>query len=288
MSDKHPRIGAYVLPGDLAWLGKSLSRYYDLIDDLVVPVPADGKGWTGVPIPVAAALETIASVDSRGLARYVSGTWTDPDGPMRAETAQRQAALDALRGSVDWVLQLDNDEYVPNPNSLVAALRHADELGLDAVEWPMRVLFRQTPHHMFEVVGPKGQMRYDYPGPVAVRPSVRLAHARRTDGEYLRPVAAEDRVSLQITRAEEPGEHRWDGISASDAILHLSWARSTREIRQKMRSWGHSSGLRGTAYYFFTWLPVPLTWRVLRDFHPFASGLWPRLRRRPIAPEERD
>ena len=51
------RFGAYVLPGDTVWLEKTLTRYYPLLDALVVPVPTDGIGWKGVPIPVDDALE---------------------------------------------------------------------------------------------------------------------------------------------------------------------------------------------------------------------------------------
>jgi hypothetical protein len=282
------RIGAYILPGDTVWLERTLQRYYPLIDALVVPVPDDGRGWTGAPIPVGEALSIIERVDSRRLARHIHGIWSDAAQPMRADTAQRQAALDALVDEVDWVIQLDNDELLPEPYLLLSAIDEAERRGLDAVEWPMRVLFRRTRRHMFEVVGEQGAPRYDYPGSVAVRPEVRLSDARRVTGAFLRVVVAGDDESLQIMRPAASGEERWAGISHDQAVLHDSWARSAREIRQKTRSWGHASGWRGRLYFLTIWVPAPVTWRWMRDVHPFARGLWPRIQRRAIAPEERD
>jgi len=280
------RIGAYVLPGDTVWLERTLRAYYPLLDALVVPVPADGRGWTGAPIPVDDAIAAIERVDARGLLRRVTGSWTRPDEPMRADTAQRNAALAALVGEVDWVIQLDNDELLPDAAALVAAIDEAERRGLDAVEWPMRVLFRRTRRHIFEVVGVHGSTRYDYPGAIAVRPEVRVVDARRVGGAFLRPVVSGDRASLQLTHPLAPGEERWEALEPSQAVLHNSWARSPREIRQKTRSWGHASGWRGRLYYFAVWLPIPVTWRWARDIHPFARGLWPRVERRVPTREE--
>jgi hypothetical protein len=280
------RIGAYVLPGDTVWLERTLRAYYPLLDALVVPVPADGRGWTGAPIPVDEALAAIERVDTRGLLRRVSGTWTRPHEPMRADTAQRNAALAALAGEVDWVIQLDNDELLPDAAALVAAIDEAEKRGLDAVEWPMRVLFRRTRRHVFEIVAGDRSRRYDYPGAIAVRPGVRVVDARRVGIPFLRPVVAGDRASLQLAHPLAPGEERWEALEPEQAVIHNSWARSPREILQKTRSWGHASGWRGRLYYAAVWLPAPLTWRWARDIHPFARGLWPRLERRTPAPDE--
>ncbi|SEB83931.1 hypothetical protein SAMN04489806_1913 [Paramicrobacterium humi] len=281
------RIGAYILPGDATWLEKSLVQYYPLLDALVIPVPHGDVGWTGVGVDVAGVMAKVRKMDVRGLAETVHGSWVNPDEPMRADTAQRQTALDALAGDVDWVIQMDNDEYMPEPQALLAAIDEAEKRGLDAVEWPMRVLYRRTRSHMFEIVGSGGEARYDWPGAVALRPHLTLTDARRVVGPYLRVTVAGDDVSLQLRHPTENGEVRWAGIAAEQAIIHNSWARSPRQIRQKTRSWGHAAGLRGIVYYAATWLPSPLTWWAIRDLHPFARGLWPRLNRRPIAQEER-
>lgn len=275
------RLGAYVLPGDTVWLERTLRQYYPLLDALVVPVPQDGRGWTGVPIPVGEAVALIRGVDIRGIMATVSGSWINAENPMRADTAQRQAAVDTLSPAVDWILQLDNDEYLPHPEELHRVLDEADRQGVDAVEWPMRVLFRRTKTRVLEVVAADGRARYDYPGPIAVRAGARLRDARRAEGSFLRLVVSGDAGSLQVSRPVEPGEHRVVLLEHEDAIIHNSWARDTTATRQKMASWGHATGIRSSSYFWFRWWPSPLLWRLQKDVHPFARGLWPALRPRP-------
>ena len=281
-SEPPRRIGAYLLPGDPVWLASSLSRYYDVLDDLVVVVPDSGTGWTGRPLPVEECLEIIARQDRRGVLRTVRGEWQDAEQPMHAETAQRQAGIAALRGGVDWILQIDNDEVLPHVDALLSAIESAERQQLGAVEWPMRVLYRRTRRGRYlEVVDPRGP-RYDYPGPIAVRPDVELVDARRCRGPFLRPVVVGDHRSLQVRHALADGEVRDERLDADDAIVHNSWARSPASIRRKLSTWGHASP-RTPLYYLTRWLPAPLTWPLMRDFHPFSRGLWPRLAPTPDA-----
>lgn len=274
------RIGAYLLAGDPVWLASSLSRYYGFLDDLVVVAPEDRLGWTGRPIPVDECLEIVRRLDHRGIARIVWGSWRDVIDPLRADTAQRQAGIDALGNGVDWVLQVDNDELLPEPEELLALLGEADRRSLRAVEWPMRVLFRRLADGSFlQVVGSDGTPRYDYPGPVAVRAGTRVTQARRTEGPLLRAVVRGDTVSRPLLNELGDGEERLECLAPEQAIVHNSWGRDWRAVYRKVTTWGHASGWRGQLYYWGIWLPAPVTWRVLRDFHPFARGLWPRLGR---------
>lgn len=283
MNDR-PRLGAYVLAADPAWLKSSLTRYYPLIDSLVVSIPEDGLGWTGSPVPAIDCLELVREVDTRNIARVVTGIFSGYPSPAEADTAQRRSALAAVDQSVDWVLQIDTDEVLPDPGKLLDAMRTAEELDLHAVEWPMRVLYRAAGYGRYiEVVAADGSPRYDYPGPIAVRPGVELVDCRRASCSFLRPIVEGDSHSLQITRPAADGEVRRSILSSDDAIWHNSWARSPKQVHRKVSSWTHNEGLRTTLYYWTTWLPSRWTWRYARDVHPFARGLWPRL-----APAERD
>lgn len=272
------RIGAYILPGDPVWLASSLSRYYSLLDALVVVVPRDGRGWTGRKLPVEQCLEIVRIIDVRGIATEVTGRWENREAPMRADTAQRQAGIDALESAADWVLQIDNDEILPNIAALLELFEEAERRSLDGVEWPMRVLFRRLGNGDYlEVCAKDRRPRYDYPGPIAVRSGATTIDARRCAGTFLRPTVLDDDRSLQLQQPLQPGETRLGRLFHSDAIIHNSWGREPAEVHQKIRSWGHASGARGEIYYWAKWMPAPLLWRVMRDFHPFARGLWPRL-----------
>lgn len=272
------RLGAYVLPGDPVWMRSSLARVYDALDALVVPVPEDGLGWSGRPIPVDACLAAIDELDVRRIAVRVPGRWSDVTNPMLADTAQRQAALDAMP-DVDWVLQLDNDELLPDLDTLLAVA--AESPGVSGIEWPMRVLYRRLGVGLdfAAVTGTSGRPVYEYPGAVLVRPGATLVDARRVDGPVVRVVVDGDDESVQVRHAPADGETRRLGLPADAAILHNSWGRSPGEIWRKTRTWGHAAGWRGIRYYAGTWWPARRTWPVLRDFHPFARGLWPRLDR---------
>lgn len=277
------RIGAYVLSGDPVWLAKTLEAYYPILDDLIIPTPVGEIGWKGQALPVQLVRSIVEDIDTRSISRTVSGNWIDRQDPMRAETAQRQAMLQAFVGRVDWVLQIDNDELLPDPRALLTAIERAEREGLNAIEWPMRVLYRRTRRSVFEVVAADGEPCFEYPGAVAVRPTLLLEHARRGSGDFLRVVVENDTRSLQLTHPPVEGEVRWSAIRPDQAIIHNSWARSPREVWRKVRGWGHAAGWRSIRYYGATWLPSSLTWRWLRDFHPFARGLWPRLTRRPMS-----
>lgn len=142
----------------------------------------------------------------------------------------------------------------------------------------MRILFRQLRDGRYlEVRAYDGGLRFDYPGSILVRPSATLVDARRVAGRFLRPVVDGDDRSLQVTRPVEGNEIRVPLASEAVVIWHNAWGRPLPDIVRKVTTWGHASGWRGPAYVARRWLLAPWRWRTMRDFHPFAAGLWPRL-----------
>lgn len=274
------RLHAYVLAADPAWVERSLPAYYDLVDEIVVSYDRSGRGWTGVAVPVEETLERLEALDHDGKFRRVGGDYARAAAtPMECDTAQRQEALAEAGRGADWVLQIDTDEVLPRPDRLLDLLDYAEARGLEAVEWPMRVLFRSLDRGRFlEVCEADGRDRFEYPGPIAVRPGADLIDARRAAAPFLRPVTRGDHGSLQLTQPPGSGETRAELLGPEDAILHYSWAGSPERIRKKVSSWSHSSGRRSQTYYWLRWRPAPYLWRVMRDFHPFAHGLWPALK----------
>lgn len=272
------RLGAYVLAADPTWVRSSISRYYEHLDVLVVSVPADGRGWTGAPVASQTVLDQIREIDTRGIVRVVIGSWVRPDDPLAGDTEQRRAALAAVGTDVDWVLQLDTDEVLPDAAALVRVLRVAQDEGIRSVEWPMRVLYRRLRNGGYlQVATADGGAYYEYPGPIAVRPDASLWHCRKASGPFLRPVVRGDVTSLQVRREPETGEVRRTLVEPDEAILHNSWARRPASIRRKIASWGHNAGWSTTAYYWARWLPAPLLWRTQRGLHPFDRDQWQRL-----------
>ena len=275
------KLNAYVLAADPTWIEASVLSYYDMIEELVVSYDRNGRGWTGAAVPIDACLERLRAMDTMKKMRFVPGDFfREGRSPMDNDTFQRQCALDEASTGADWVLSLDTDEVLPKPTALRRVLERSEELAIAAVEWPMRVLYQRTRSGEFlEVCAADGQDRFDYPGPIATRPGERLKDARRTCDKFLRPIVRGDNRSLQISRPAEVGlEIREVLLDPEEAIVHNSWARSPANIRSKIRSWGHANGLRSWKYYAFRWSAAPYVWKGMRDFHPFAGGLWPALK----------
>lgn len=274
------RINAYILAADPAWIEASVLSYYDTVDKIVVSYDETKTSWNGTPIAVDECLTRLRAIDRNNKMCYSPGQYArrGPT-PMENDTYQRQCALDEAGQDADWVLQIDTDEVLPNSQELLQMLHYADTQGIPAVEWPMRVLFHTLANGQFlEVCAANGADRFEYPGPVAVRPGAKLKDARRAEGAFLRPVVAGDNQSLQVNHPVGSEESRVVLENAASAVLHRSWARSPESVRSKVASWSHNEGLRSQIFYHLRWRPAPYLWRVTRDFHPFARGLWPALK----------
>lgn len=284
------RLNAYILAGDPTWVEASIRSYYGVVDRIIVSYDANCRGWTGAPIDVEKCLRLIREIDTEGKCDYRPGHFARPAyflRPMVNDTHQRQVALgQAAAGGADWVLQLDTDEVLPKPDRLVAVLREADIHRISAVEWPMRVLFRKLRSGQFlEVCARGGRDRFEYPGPVAVKPTVELIDARRSKGPFIRPIVHGDNRSLQLLRPAQDGERRVESLDPADAVIHNSWAREPASVRAKIASWSHNDGWRSWAFYYLRWKPSPALWRIMRDFHPFHRPLWPALKRCSYVPD---
>ena len=272
-------VNAYVLAADPTWLEHSVRAYYPHVRRIIVSYDREGRGWTGAPIPVEECLSRLRSIDADGKMRFVSGSFSTPvKDPMDNDTLQRNTALNIASEGADWVLQLDTDEWLPQWEPFAEAISRADSLRLNAMEWPMRVLYRRLADGRFlEVCSVGGHDHFEYIAPVAVRSGAFLVHSRRTAGTFLRSVVRGDQRSIQLHRPLGKGEVRESLLDFGEAILHNSWARSPADLRRKLASWGHS-GLRAWLYYVGRWLPSVWLWRRMRNIHPFFGEVWPALR----------
>lgn len=273
------RVNAYVLAADPTWIERSVSAYYPFVDKIVVSYDRSSRGWTGAPIPVEECITRLRVLDGDGKMSFVPGDFSSAvRDPMDNDTLQRGVALRLAGEDADWVLQLDTDEFLPHPEALLEAVQVADKLSVVGVEWPMRVLYRRFgASQVLEVCASDGGDHFEYIAPIVVRSGTQLTHSRRTGKSALRAVVRGDSRSLQLKRAPEAGEIREERLSAGEAIVHNSWARSPAEMMRKLASWSHS-GSAVWRHFFLRWLPAPLLWRHQRDLHPLFGPVWPALR----------
>jgi hypothetical protein len=274
------KLTAYVLAADPAWVQASVRSYYDIVEEIVISYDENSKGWTGAPIPVDECVSKLKAIDKDKKMRFVGGHFARLDqNPMVNDTYQRQCAFDIASSGADWVIAIDADEVLPNPGALLKMLDYAAEREIPAVEWPMRLFFHRLEDGRFlEVCSKSRTERFEYPGPIAARPGAQHTDARHAKGDYLRPVVIGDKQSPQVRCGMLPGESRIENLRLEDAILHFSWARSAADVRSKVASWSHNEGLKSWLFYNIYWKSAPRTWPLLRNFHPFVKGLWPRLK----------
>lgn len=245
---------------------------------IVVSYDPSGVGWTGGRTRFEESLDRVRRLDHDGRCIFLPDRVSEtPGSGIERDTLQRQRALDVAAEYGDWVFQIDTDEFLPSVDALLNAALSGIERGAEAVEWPMSVLYRRTSQlEYLQVVGPSGQTHVEYPGAVLVRAGVKLTEARRPAARILRCLPNFDAEGQQL-RHEDETLILASIVERGEVILHNSWARSASVVWRKVLSWGHGDGISGAKYFATTWLPSPITWRFMRNFHPFNPGLWPRL-----------
>jgi hypothetical protein len=233
-----PRINAYVLAADPAWLEESVRSYYELAHRIVVSYDKSGRSWTGTPLPVDDCLARLKSVDPHGKLDFRPDDYARAGRhPMENDTYQRRQALRQASDGADWVIQLDTDEVVANPGKFRESLLEADAGDYDAFAYPARWLYQRISASLFLEGSSRLWRRLaSYPGPVAVRPGVELCHARQGGTKLYVAGFCDGSLPLYFL----PPVPVRKVISVDDAILHFGWIRSDNEMAAKLTSWGHA------------------------------------------------
>jgi hypothetical protein len=264
-----PKVNAYVLAADPAYLAASVRSYYDLADRIVVSFDEAHRGWSGEPVEVEASLAELAAIDEGKKLDIRAGDFCDPERPaMDGETHQRQIALDIASEGADWVIQIDGDEVLPDPARFAEMLQSAHAGGFQGLEYPARWLYAKAGDGTWlEMSRRWWGVAAGYPGPMAVKAGARLKHARQTGLPAFR-------VDFRPVNTD-PWRHDDEPVHATvdedQGILHFSWVRSEAELWEKARVSGHSTD--------FDWAAAIKTWKWRRD-HPRIAVLGNPVRRR--------
>ncbi|MGH1561898.1 hypothetical protein [Mumia sp. DW29H23] len=270
MAEDRLRLTAYVLAADPSWIEESVLSYYDHVDRIVVSYDETGTSWTGTPIAVEECLARLKSIDVDGKLDYAPGSYYVPGrAPLDSDTAQRNDALARASIGADWVVQLDTDEVLADPDELVRAIEAADAGGFDGVEYPARLLYQHLRGSLYlELCRRTWAVAADYPGPVAVRAGTPLVHCRQADVALYR-VDFKPR-NTDPSHPKDAPVHRV--VRPDQALIHFSWVRSDAHMDAKSRSSGHA--------HDFPWGPVIARWRDSRE-HPLRAVLGTPVRRGP-------
>jgi hypothetical protein len=254
------KINAYILAADPAWIEHSVMSYYGLVNRIFVSFDENGLGWTGEPIRVDECLARLRAIDGDRKMVFRPGHYARSEyfgKPMENENFQRQCVAEEAGSGIDWVLQIDTDEVVPNSGALRAAIVKGQAAGAEAIEYPAIYLYQRAGRNLFlEESGRFWRPAYGFPGPVAVRPGAKFTMARRTEGKTIR-----FKVCGKIGRANSRDEF---SVPRRDAIIHYSWVRSPEEMRRKLACWGHAKDRDWTSAY---------RWWMLCGRHPYFAAM---------------
>lgn len=235
------RISAYILLADPSFLRESLTAYYPYVDRIVLSYDQHALSWTGTPLPVQQCVEIVRQVDTEAKCVKVPGHFFRRDhDPLENDTYQRQHALDAASEDADWVLQLDTDEVMLNPEAFFRSLANAEKAGAEGLDYPARWLYsRVGPARYLERTGPMWRIAASYPGPLAVRPGTRLTIARQCDV----PLYRVDFASRNTDPAHSADTVVDEVIPLEHAIMHFSWVRDPELMLRKTGWSGHTEDL---------------------------------------------
>jgi hypothetical protein len=260
VSDDGLRLNAYVLAADPSWVEESVAAYYPHVERIVVSYDKTGTSWTGVSISTEECLARLRAIDVESKIDFRPGSYYRPGfHPLENETYQRQAALDAASGGADWVLQLDTDEVLGDPNEFLSSLHAAHERGFTGLEYPSRILYQHVRGRLYlEQCTRLWAVSAHYPGPMAVAAGSRLVHCRQADVQLFR-VDFKERNTDPAHPSDAP-VHRV--VRQAQGIIHYSWVRSESAMQEKVKSTGHA--------YDFDWDGVVHRWRA-RGRHPVRT-----------------
>lgn len=263
------RVSAYVLVADPNFLRESIASYYDRVDRIVLSFDRTSTSWTGTPLPVEECLAVIDALDVDQKCIHAPGDYARPgEKPLESETIQRQEALDAASDGADWVLQLDTDEVLLDPDRFFRALARADATGASGLHYPARWLYSHVGAQRYLEASTRfWRPAASYPGPVAVRAGTQLSLARQADVPLYR-------VDFRPWNTDPAHRHDvvvHDAIQLDAAILHYSWVRDHDTIRRKFGWSGHSEDYSRPVVY--------QRWAT-RQRHPWRTVLSNPVRRR--------
>ena len=111
---------------DWQFLKYSLPPIYSIVDEICLSVDEQCRSWNGngFEFDWASFQEMIEAVDTQKKIRLLKESFYHPERtPIQNECYQRTRMADFL-GPVDWLMQIDTDEILINPEEFIDTLRH--------------------------------------------------------------------------------------------------------------------------------------------------------------------
>jgi hypothetical protein len=229
---------------DFRYAARAIEAYYPYADEIILGLDKDRVSWSGgkFEFDMAGFQDFLKRVDTQKKVALVEEDFHGQPTPMRNDTWERNQ-LSLRCKAPNWVVQIDADEIVLNPEELR--------------DWLQNLRFS------YNVLGSWLTVFKTFPGACLVinKREATISVATLKKGQY-----TGCRDTLEWKR------------KSPLKMLHFSWGRTPREVRQKLTNWTHSKDF-DTDKFFELWQGVTLeNYAQFKDIHPMDGPDWPSLR----------
>jgi len=224
---------------DYEYVYDSLPLLYESADVICLSIDNNRQTWSGNSYELPDSFfNKIREIDKDGKIKIYEDSFYDPSlSSWQNETRQRNMSREFV-GKEGWCIQIDSDEYF---------------YDFEAFTKYLQKLNHKKQHNIY--VKWISLYKRDEGGFYVINSLVNV------------PVAA-------INFEKYSGARVFDAKRKKTyfTVWHNSWARSPREIKQKLNNWGHKDDF-DTNLYFKKWLELNNNnYREYKNFHPLGNG----------------
>lgn len=249
MNEESIKVG-FCIAYDWYLLEYALPLIYNDASQICLSVDKDRISWSGTRYDFDEdAFQTLLKrIDIVGKIKVLEDDYHLPElSPMANEVRQRNRIAE-FQGQGGWHIQLDCDEYFQDFSGFVKYLRSFREASR-----PLNVCC----------------------------PWVTLY--KRVEGGflYVNPVEKSKIEYMQIATRQPVYEYgRRNGffnVYTNFELIHQSWARERKEIREKINNWGHAKDFDRDGYFSFWDSLNRNNYSTASNFHFLQPDVWPAL-----------
>ncbi|TGD82986.1 hypothetical protein [Hymenobacter wooponensis] len=239
----------FVVAYDWYLLEQSLPIVYEDADKICISIDKNRVGWSGKEFlfDEQGFRKLIKKLDYKNKIDVYEDVFYKPElTPIENDSRQRQLMAEH-QGPGGWHVQLDADEYFVNFGKFAQWLRNSSFSYPVNIICPSITLFKKLEKGFLAVEAEKFASS-EIIGAATNKPAYK--HARISD---------------------------WFNVLVPYEIIHQSWARTSQEIEQKVRNWGHSNDFDINGYIEFWESLTEDNYRGFVNFHPIYPRNWPKL-----------
>lgn len=237
----------FLVAYDYELLKIAIPLIYNDADLIILSIDKNRVSWTGKQFYFNEQFKDyVSQIDNACKISWIEGEYFDQEKtPQLNEGFQRNCLVEAM-GNADWYIQLDADEYF--------------------------IQFNQFVQYLKSLNVSKGE-------PISITVNFKCIF-KKLQTSYLLTAGKDEKIQIATNNPKYSKSRQIPGNSIIDSpffVLHQSWARSEKDIKEKIRNWGHAKDF-DTILFYEKWLACnSYNFKNYINFHPIYGPTWPRL-----------